>query len=112
MAYDRYSKRKVLVGGLNIGGTSDVLGITAASIAIDPGSIAATTRLAVTFTITGAAVGDFLSMTPPSGLNDDLLYVGCDITGADEGTVYIYNPTAGAIDDGSFTWDYLWYDLT
>jgi hypothetical protein len=38
-------------------------------------------------------------MNPPADLNDDLLFVGCAVTGTDEGTVYLYNPTGGSIND-------------
>jgi len=86
--------------------------IIAASVSINPASIAATSRGATTFTVTGAVVGDRITMEPPEGLNDDLLFVGARVTAADTATVYLYNPTIAAIDDVALTWDYTWIDLT
>lgn len=79
---------------------------------LDFASIAATTRGSVTFTLTGAAAGDMIHMQPPAGLEDDLLFVGAEVTGANTVTVYLYNPTAGAIDPAAATWRYIWIDLT
>lgn len=103
----------VFKGSLTVGqGGTRIEKIKAGTIAIDPGSIASVTRGTVTFTLTGAATGDQVIMTPPNTLNDDLLYVGARVTSANTVTVYLYNPTGGAIDDGSLTWSYLWFDLT
>ena len=82
------------------------------TIAIDPGSIGSVTRGAITWTLTGAAVGDRLVMEPPAALNDDLIYAGCRVTADNQATVYIYNPTGGTIEYASQTWNYTWYDLT
>lgn len=94
--------------GLLLGRSGSAMyGITKGTVSINPASIAATSRAATTFTVTGAASGDILIMSPPAGLNDDLLFVGARVTGTDQGTVYLYNPTGGAIDDGALTWDYV-----
>lgn len=85
--------------------------ISTGTISIDPPSIATVTRGAPTFTLTGAAAGDFVVMLPPSTLNDDLCFVGADV-GANTVTVYLYNPTAGPIDDTAKTWRWLWFDTT
>ena len=110
---DLFLARNADIGGtLAVGGGTAITKITAATVSIDPASIAATSRGATTFTVTGAAVGDRISMEPPAGLNDDLVFVGARVTAADTATVYLYNPTAGAIDDGALTWNYTWMDLT
>lgn len=102
-----------IVGGLQVGRGGDVLkGIDGGTIAIDPGSIAATTRLGVTFALAGARSGDAVIMSPPATLNDDLIFEGSRVTADDTVTVYLYNPTAAAIDDVSGTWNFLWIDLT
>jgi hypothetical protein len=79
---------------------------------LNPGSIGATTRGSVTFTLTGAKTTDVIIMNPPADLNDDLLFVGATVSAADTVTVYLYNPTAGSIDDSARTWSYLWLDTT
>lgn len=108
----RATKGTQLVGAINIGGKKTVKGVLNSTVAIDPGSIAAATRAAVTFTLTGAKAGDALVLQPPAGLHDDLLFVGCEVTADDTGTVYLYNPTGSAIDDASATWRYTLLDLT
>lgn len=99
--------------GLSIGaGSTTVKRLVVADVAINPASIAANSRGAITFTLTGAAVGDSISMQPPAALHDDLLFVGCRVTGADQGTVYLYNPTGAPIDDAETTWTVTWMDHT
>lgn len=93
-------------------GGSTVKKIATGTVSIDPGSIAAQTRGSQTATITGAAVGDVVLMQPPGALNTGLVFAGCEVTGANTVTVFLGNLTAGAIDDGSQTWRYLWIDLT
>jgi hypothetical protein len=112
MTINRLTKGQAAVGALVVGSANTVYGIDFGTISLNPASIAATTRGTVTFTLTGAETTDIIVMNPPSGLNDDLLFVGASITAADTVTVYLYNPTAGAIDDGANTWSYLWIDTT
>lgn len=78
----------------------------------DPGSIPATSTGTVDVTISGLSVGDMVILMRPNGLNDGLIYSGCRVQTTDTLRIYLYNPTAGAIDDGSLTWEYLWIDLT
>jgi hypothetical protein len=107
----RITKGDAAVGGLVIGTGDTVYGTDAGTVSINPASIGATTRVGTTFTITGAKVGDILVMNPPAALNDDLIFAGCAITADDTATVYLYNPTAGSIDDAAQTWSYLWIDF-
>lgn len=83
------------------------------TFSIDDAEIAAATRSATTFPVAGAEVGDFLILDgPPATLNDDLVPLGAKITADGEGTLYLYNPTGGAIDAGASTWSWLLIDLT
>lgn len=97
---------------LTVGGGTAVKKIESGTTSLDPASIAAQTRGSVTFTLTGAAVGDVVVMQPPGALNTGLAFSGAEVTGANTVTVYIVNVTSGAIDDGSNTWRYLFFDLT
>lgn len=97
---------------LIIGAGTRIRKILAGSASVNPGSIAATSTGTATFTITGASLGDFLILNRPSGLNDDLIVSGHAISATDTATLYLYNPTAGAIDDGANTWTWLWIDTT
>lgn len=101
----------LVAGTAKVGGGTTIKKITAATVAVDPGSISATSTEAVTVTVTGAAVGDIVVFQPPA-LNDDLIFSGANVTAANTVTLYIYNPTGGAIDDTEKTWTYLWIDVT
>jgi hypothetical protein len=87
-------------------------GVRSGTVSLNPGSINATTRGTVTFALTGAATGDTVIMVPPDTLEDDLLFVGARVTSASTVTVYLYNPTGGAIDGAALTWGYTWLDFT
>lgn len=108
---NRFTKGKGLFGALNVGGGADISKISSGTVSLNPGSISATTRGTVTFTLTGADTTDIIVMTPPAALDDDLLFVGAAVTSANTVTVYLYNPTAGAIDDSARTWSYLFFKV-
>lgn len=99
-------------GDLKVGGAETIKLIDAGTVNLDPGSIAAQSRGAVTFTLTGAAVGDIVVMQPPGAMNSGLVYAGCEVTAANTVTVYLGNLTGAAIDDGSNQWRFLWFDVT
>lgn len=99
-------------GDLRVGGAETIKIIDVGTVSIDPGSIAAQTRGSVTFTLTGAAVGDIVIMQPPGALNSGLVYAGCEVTSANTVTVYLGNLTGVAIDDGSNQWRFMWFDTT
>lgn len=107
MGLTRITRATGMLGGVNIGGGSTIYQIKTGTVSINPGSIAAVTRAGTTFTVTGAAAGDVLVLNPPAALNDDLLYVGAAVTGANEGTVYLYNASGDAIDDSARDWRYV-----
>lgn len=113
MVESQVTRGVAYVGGLKVGPDGEAVNrIDTGTTSLNPGSIASVTRGTVTFTLTGAAAGDMIHMQPPATLNDDLLFVGAEVTSADTVTVYLYNPTGGAIDDGALTWRYIWIDLT
>lgn len=113
MPPNRLTRDLALVGGLSVGnGGTQLKNIWSGTVSINPASIAATTRAATTFSVPGAAVGDVIVLNPPATLNDDLIFCGAAVTATDTATVYLYNPTAGAIDDVALTWTYLVFDRT
>ncbi len=109
---NRISKGEVAVGALVVGDNDTVYGIEFGTVEIDPANLNATTRGATTFTLTGAKATDIIIVNPPSTLNDDLIFAGAAITADDEVTVYLYNPTAGAINQAAATFSYCWIDTT
>lgn len=109
---NRISRGEVAVGGI-VGSTGDVVyGLDFGTASVDPASIAATTRGSVTFTLTGAQTTDIIIVNPPSNLNDDLIFAGAAITAADTVSIFLYNPTAAAIDDTARTFNYVWIDMS
>ena len=109
---NRLTRGEAAVGALQIGDNDTVYGIEYGTGTIDAPSINATTRGSATFTLTGAATTDIIIVNPPADLNDDLIFCGATITAADTVTIYLYNPTAGAIDQASATFSYCWIDTT
>lgn len=113
MATHQLLRGKARLGSLTIGGSGTLVKkLVTSTVSLNPASIASVTRVGTTFTVTGAATGDVLIAQPPATLNDDLVYVGCAITAANTGTIYLYNPTGGAIDDGALNWIVTWIDVT
>lgn len=103
----------IVTEGLIIGSEgATLLKVRSGTVSIDPPSIATVSRGAATFTLAGARDGDFIHVQPPATLNDDLIFCGAEVTANDTVTVYLYNPTGGAVDDTARTWRYVWFDLT
>ncbi|NDD26213.1 MAG: hypothetical protein EB103_05015 [Actinobacteria bacterium] len=109
---NRLSRGEVAVGALQVGSNDTVYGIEFGTVEIDPAAINATTRGGTTFTLTGAATTDIIIVNPPSTLNDDLIFCGAAVTAANTVTVYLYNPTAGSINQAAATFSYCWIDTT
>jgi len=109
---NRLTKGEAAVGALQIGDNDMVYGIEFGTVEIDPANLNATTRGATTFTLTGAATTDIIIVNPPADLNDDLIFCGAAVTAADTVSIYLYNPTAGAINQASATFSYCWIDTT
>ena len=109
---NRLTKGEAAVGALQIGDNDMVYGIEFGTVAIDPANLNATTRGATTFTLTGAATTDIIIVNPPSDLNDDLIFCGAAVTAADTVSIYLYNPTASAINDTARTFSYVWVDMS
>lgn len=97
---------------LSVGGGNLLYKIRSVTASVNPASLAATTKAGTAVTITGVATGDFVIAVPPAALEDDLIFTGARVTAADEVTVYIYNPTAGAIDAAAADWDFLVFELS
>jgi hypothetical protein len=70
---------------------------------LDFPSIAADDEDELTITVTGAAVGDSVSLAPPSAIEAGLVWCGY-VSAVDTVTVRVRNTTAGAIDPASATW--------
>ena len=95
--------------GIVVGSVGNILRqVKTGSVAVNPGSIGASTKGSVKVTITGILPGDQVLLDVPSGLNSGLLYVGHCIVSSNTLRIYLYNTTGGAIDDASFNWNDSW----
>jgi hypothetical protein len=73
--------------------------------AVDPPSIEPGTRAAVTIPFSQVGSDDLVTLSPPAGLADDLIFAGSDVApGGGAVTAYLYNASGAAIDDTSQTW--------
>jgi hypothetical protein len=101
---------------LTLSGGTAIKKVKLFTVAVDAGSIGATSRGSIAVTVAGSpgiAAGDVIIPVRGGGaINDDLVFVGVDATGVDQVTFYFYNPTGGSIDDVSHSWDILWIDIT
>ena len=70
---------------------------------IDVGSIAAGTCAAITFTVSGAAVGDGVIVAAPAAPEAGLIWAG-RVFSANTVSIRLCNVTAAAIDPASATW--------
>lgn len=73
-----------------------------ASATVDPASASAGAELSGTITVTGAAVGDFVMISP--GVDLQTLILTASVSAADTVEWVLMNETGGAIDLGSSTW--------
>jgi hypothetical protein len=74
---------------------------------VDPPSIAANTRAAVTMTgglLTGVKPNDLVTVSPPAALEPGLVFTGSDVLLPGVVTLYLYNVSGAPIDGSSQTW--------
>lgn len=106
MGKNRSTRGENLAGAFRAGSGRKISKVFNATVSVNPASLAATTKAGTAVTVTGVAVGDLVVVEPPAALEDDLIFCGARVTGADEVTVYLYNPTGGAIDAAAANWDF------
>ena len=81
-----------------------VLDRTVTTLPVDPPSIPAASRTAVTVPLP-VDPADLVTVSPPAALEDQLLFVGSDVLVPGELTIYLYNNAAGTATDGNaHTW--------
>lgn len=101
----------VRFGTLAVGGAnaSELSYIRAYSVTFDPASVATITTAVQTITsaATGAAIGDKVIVNPRAVIVAGLGLGECFVSAADTVRCVFINPTAGALDAASGTWDIL-----
>jgi hypothetical protein len=77
------------------------------TVSVDPPNIAANSSGTVTVTITGVQTGDLVFLTPPVGMETQLIFQGASVTGANTVTIQIRNVSGAAVDGAARTWSYM-----
>jgi hypothetical protein len=95
-------KGQINAGSLTVGASSKLKKIITATAALNFPSIAANTTSDLTITVTGAAVGDSVSLGPPSAPESGITYTAF-VSATNTVTVRASNVTTGAIDPASAT---------
>lgn len=100
-------------GGVTIGDqdSTPIKAINYQTGSFDCGSIAATTKVSTSITVTGVAVGDLVIVNWSAAFEDDIVLSEIVIT-ANTVAVNLYNPTGGAIDPAAVTYYLIWIDRT
>lgn len=91
---------------------STINGIQMGTATVDPASIATVSQGAPTFTLTGAKTGDIVLVVPPSTFDPRSALAGARVTADNTVTIYINNPSAGASDSASGSWQYVWFKMS
>jgi hypothetical protein len=77
------------------------------TMTVDPPSIASAAIGEATVTVTGAAVGDIVEVSPPAaGLTAGLGVVGARVSASNTIKIRICNLSGGTVDEASGTWSY------
>ena len=77
------------------------------TVSVDPPNINANTSTTFTVTITGVQSGDLVFLTPPSDIEEELIFQGADVTAANTVTIRMRNVTVAAVDGASLEWSYM-----
>ena len=77
------------------------------TVSVDPPNINANTSTTFIVTITGVQSGDLVFLTPPSDIEDGLVFQGANVTAANIVTIKMRNVTGADIDGDPRTWSYM-----
>jgi len=103
MQVNRLSDALPYVQQVSTGSSNNVARLLTSTATLDFPSISAGAVDVLTITVTGAAVGDFVTLAPPAALSAGLMFAGF-VSAADTVTVRLHNTTGGAIDPASAVW--------
>ena len=92
---------------LTVGGGTAITKIVKGTIAIDPSSLTTFQVETLTLTITGAAVGDAVILTPAAtGFTSGIMLSNPWVSSANAVKVTVLNATGGTLNESSATCDY------
>jgi hypothetical protein len=87
---------------------TQITGIFKGTVSVNPSSLTTGTGELLSVTLTGAVVGDAISIHPPAaGLTTGLVIGQAYVSAADTVIIQIWNPTAGTINEGAADWIYV-----
>jgi hypothetical protein len=96
-----------MMNGLKVGSGTTLTKVVRGTIAVDLASVANAAVTEVTLTITGAATGDTVIMTPPTaGMTAGLIAGDARVSAADTVKLRVANLSGGTLDEASATWSY------
>jgi len=95
-------------GTVQVGSSGDPMNtILHGTVSVDPPNIGANSSGTVSVTITGVQTGDRVFLTPPYTFEDELIFQGAAITGANTVTLKIRNVSGSAVDGSAQNWNYM-----
>lgn len=94
-------------GSLKAGTGDKVDKILIGTVVVDPAEIAAGAKGTTAVTVTGVVAGDIVTVNPPAALEAGLIPAGAYVSGPDEVTIVLFNPTGAPVDGASRTWGYM-----
>jgi hypothetical protein len=77
------------------------------TVSVDPPNIGANTSTTFTVTITNVQTGDLVFLTPPSGIEGELVFQGVNVTATNTVTIRMRNVTGTAVNGASLQWSYM-----
>jgi hypothetical protein len=77
------------------------------TVSVDPPNINANTSTTFTVTISGVQTTDLVFLTPPSGIEEGLVFQGADVTAVNTVTIRMRNVTGAAVNGSARTWSYM-----
>ena len=94
----------VVSSSVNIGSGGALTYVKKAAVTVDPASISAGAVNEETVTVSGAAAGDLVLVSPPATLNAGIGVVGAYVSAADTVKLRLFNSTGAPVDIASANW--------
>lgn len=93
---------------MSIGGGTQITKVVKGTISVDAASMLTLAHSILTLTITGAAVGDSVVITPgTAGFESGIICVGAYVSAADTVKVTMFNCSASTVDAAALVCQYL-----
>lgn len=94
----------VVSDSVNIGSGGALTFVKKVAVSVNPASINTVTLAEETVTVTGAAAGDIVVVSPPAALDAGIAVVGAFVSAANTVKLRLYNSTGGSVDIAAGNW--------